>query len=194
MEAFLFYISAALAIGGGLAVAFNRNIVRSGFSLLATLLGLSFFYLLLGADFLFGVQMLVYVGGILVLVLFAVLLTTRIDQVRFSNPSMTGLPAAVLVGFTAATLGLIAVRTAWPEKSSPIVKGFVDHVTPIGDQLLTRWLFPFEAISILLLVALIGAVYLARKELRGGPAIVVEPSYETEPVPIVTAVPAHDHH
>jgi NADH:ubiquinone oxidoreductase subunit 6 (subunit J) len=89
----LFYAFAAAAVGGALAVAAGRNIVRSAFALLAVLLAVASMYAIMKADFLAAAQVLIYVGGILVLIIFAVMLTHRIADVRLSNESAPG-PAA----------------------------------------------------------------------------------------------------
>ncbi len=89
----LFYAFAAAAVGGAAAVAASRNIVRSAFSLLAVLLSAASMYAIMKADFVAAAQVLIYVGGILVLIVFAVMLTHRITDVRLSNESAPG-PAA----------------------------------------------------------------------------------------------------
>ena len=89
----LFYVFAAGAIGGAVSVAAGRNIVRSAFSLLAVLVSAAALYAIMKADFVAAAQVLIYVGGILVLILFAVMLTHRIADVRLSNESAPG-PAA----------------------------------------------------------------------------------------------------
>src|SRR3954471_14331418 len=109
----IFYGLAALVLLCGAMVAFSRNMLHAAFALLGTLAGVAGLYLFLGADFLGLAQLLIYVGGILVLLLFAVLLTARIGDVRASNRSLglgVGVPVAVAVS---AGLVLIAVRTPW---------------------------------------------------------------------------------
>src|SRR5687768_17019127 len=92
----VFYLLAVLVIGCAALVAFSRNMLHSALALLGTLAGVAGLYLHLGADFLGVSQLLIYVGGILVLVLFAVLLTTRIGDVKASNTSL-GRAAGLLV-------------------------------------------------------------------------------------------------
>src|SRR5439155_13324042 len=112
--AFFFYLLAAVTLVSAAGVALARNILYSAFALLGTLAGVAGLYLYLGADFLGVAQLLIYIGGILVLILFAVLLTNRIGEVRISNLSagmMIGAPAAI------AVIGLIvkmALATPWP--------------------------------------------------------------------------------
>jgi NADH:ubiquinone oxidoreductase subunit 6 (subunit J) len=90
----LFYVFALGAAGGAAAVAVSRNIVRSAFALLAVLLSVAALYAIMKADLLAGVQILVYIGGILVLIIFAVMLTHKITDVKLSNESSPGLAAA----------------------------------------------------------------------------------------------------
>ena len=97
ITAAVFYLLALVTVGSALGVALSRSIVYSAFALMGTLLGVAAIFVLLGADFLGVVQLLVYVGGILVLTLFAVMLTHRISDVNVSNRAVGRLPAAVLV-------------------------------------------------------------------------------------------------
>jgi NADH:ubiquinone oxidoreductase subunit 6 (subunit J) len=89
-----FYLFAAGALGGAAAVALSRNIVRSAFALLAVLVSVAAMYAIMKADFIAAAQVLIYVGGILVLIIFAVMLTHRITDVNVSNDSAPGLAAA----------------------------------------------------------------------------------------------------
>ena len=89
-----FYLFAAGALGGAAAVALSRNIVRSAFALLAVLVAVAAMYAIMKADFIAAAQVLIYVGGILVLIIFAVMLTHRITDVNVSNDSAPGLAAA----------------------------------------------------------------------------------------------------
>jgi len=91
---FFFYLFAATAVGGGAAVAFSRNIVRSAFALLAVLFSVAAMYAFARADFIVAAQILIYVGGILVLIIFAVMLTHKITDVKVSNESSPGLASA----------------------------------------------------------------------------------------------------
>jgi NADH:ubiquinone oxidoreductase subunit 6 (subunit J) len=105
----LFYAFAAAAVGGALAVAAGRNIVRSAFALLAVLLAVASMYAIMKADFLAAAQILIYVGGILVLIIFAVMLTHRISDVRLSNESAPG-PAAFFASLCLLfALGVIVI-------------------------------------------------------------------------------------
>ena len=158
----IFYGLAALALGCAAGVAFSRNILHSALALLGTLTGVAGLYLYLGADFLGMAQLLIYVGGILVLMLFAVLLTTRIGEVRATNHSLglgVALPVAAVVG---GGLVALAVRTPWS-----LTDAIAAPTTGrLGDAFLREDLLPFELVSVILLMALVGAMVLARRALR----------------------------
>jgi NADH-quinone oxidoreductase subunit J len=158
----LFYAVAGLAVAGAAGVAFSRNVVWSCIGLLMALLGVSGIYVYLSADFLAVAQILVYIGGVLVLILFAVMLTSRIGEVNVSNRSF-GL-AGGLALFAAATplLVAVAVLVPWPRRPAPPM---APTTAAIGNEFLSRWLLPFEIASVVLLATLVGAVVMARKEL-----------------------------
>jgi len=159
----VFYLLAAITVGSALGVALANNVVYSAFALMGTLLGVSALFVLLGADFLGMVQLLVYVGGILVLTLFAVMLTHRISDVNVSNRAVGRLPATVLVGIAFLWMLHVARQAVWvvktPEAPAPTTYA-------IGHAFLTTYVLPFEIASIVLLAALVGAVVVSRKEVK----------------------------
>lgn len=104
----VFYVVAAAAVGGGAAVALSKNIVRSAFALLTVLFSVAAVYALVRADFIVAAQILIYVGGILVLIIFAIMLTHKITDVKLSNESSPG-PVSV----TACACVFILVVTAF---------------------------------------------------------------------------------
>lgn len=158
----VFYGLAALVLAGAAGVAFSRNILRSAFMLLAALGGTAGLYLFLGADFVGVTQLLVYVGGILVLLLFAVLLTGRIGDVAVTNAALgrgAAVPLALLVGLLLVT---IVATTAWPRTEAIAAP----TTARLGDGLLNESLLPFELMSLVLLMALVGAMVVARGAAR----------------------------
>ena len=159
----IFYLIAAVTVGSAAMVAFSRNIIHSAFSLLGTFAGVAGIYVFLGADFVAAVQVLIYVGGILVLILFAVMLTHRITDVQITNRSVGRIPALVVVGIFAFLLVQTIRETPW-QKAKEIV--YAPTTAKIGDLFLENYLLPFELASLVLLAALIGAVSLSRKELK----------------------------
>lgn len=164
MSVFMFWCFALLAVAGALGVVFQKRIVNSTFALALSLVGVAGLYWNLGADFIGTTQILIYVGGVTVLMLFAVMLTpkesTRVPLVRF-------IPAGIVVAIVAAMLyavyqGVHAALTARGvtlEEPQPTAE-------TIGRVFLERdqYLIAFELASVLLLVVVVGAVFLARRK------------------------------
>lgn len=154
----LFYIAGVLALGGAVGVVGTRNIVHAALFLLVSLLGIAGVYLLVFAEFLALVQVLIYGGAIVIVVLFALMLT-RLQEFRgaMENPQwpLAALAAIILFGVIAAAI----IRTGAPQATERVGPGIQD----IGQSLFTRWAIPFEVASVLLLVALIGAIVIARE-------------------------------
>jgi NAD(P)H-quinone oxidoreductase subunit 6 len=160
----VFYLVALLVVASAAMVAFSHNIIYSAFSLLGTFAGVAGIYVFLGADFVAAVQLLIYVGGILVLILFAVMLTHRITDVEITNRAAGVIPGVVIVAIFLALLIQTIRETPWA-KAKEIV--YAPTSAKIGDLFLQSYLLPFELASVVLLAALIGAVVLARKEIKG---------------------------
>lgn len=154
-----FWVMTLLTVGGAAFVAWSKNLVRSGFALLLTFFGVAGLYALLEADFVAALQLLIYVGGILVLFMFAVMLTHKISDVNLSNESSPQRAAFAAVYVLWVFLVYVILATKWPEAPQ---FGRTATVEELGRGLMTTWLLPFEVVSLLLLVALIGAAYLAR--------------------------------
>lgn len=159
----LFYFLAAVVLFFGGIVTFSRNIVHSGFALLGTFAGVAGLYGLLAANFLAAVQILVYVGGVLVVILFAIMLTRNIQDAKLSNPTRKLFLASMFGLVISTLLIIIAIRFPNPEKNLTDVHSTVSR---IGDALLGKYLIPFEILSLLLLATMVGAVMMVRKEIR----------------------------
>lgn len=163
IEPLVFTGLSALTITACALIAFSRNLVYSAFSLLGAFAGIAGLMILLGADFVGIIQILVYVGGILVLYLFAVLMTAGIGDVKLSNPMISvkiAVPALLLL---LILLGKLIYSTTWFVAEAPQAQ---PTTAAIGQTLLKEYLLPFELISILLLAALVGAVAAARREVK----------------------------
>jgi len=157
----IFYLFAVLTIGSAVIVVTSKNIVYAAYSLLLTLFGVAGIYALLGADFLAIVQIMVYVGGILILLLFGVMLTNKITSVEIRTGTVQLLPAAVGCGILLGAIVAIMVWTEW--KIDPAVIP-VTTTPEIGSLLITEYVLIFELLAMLLLIALIGAASIARRE------------------------------
>ncbi|MFH1680649.1 MAG: NADH-quinone oxidoreductase subunit J [Candidatus Eisenbacteria bacterium] len=159
-----FVLLALMTVVPAFVVAFSRSLIYSAFALLFTLVGMAGLYGFLAADFLAILQILLYVGGILVLILFGVLFTQKtytpaVATGRFAFPPVLVVGAALF----AVLFLVLAVGVSWPlaedRPAEPTIR-------VLGNLLLSRHLLPFEVASVVLLTVLIGAVAVARKELR----------------------------
>jgi len=159
----IFYLIAAITVVSAACVVFSGNIVYSAFSLVGTFGGVAGIYVLLGADFVAAVQILIYVGGIVVIILFAIMLTHRIADVQITNRSVGKIPALIVTGLVITLLVSTILDSSWIKAD----KVSYDPTTAqIGELFLKDYLLPFELASIVLLIALIGAVTLSRKEIK----------------------------
>lgn len=160
----IFIIFAVMTVGSAALVVFSKKIIYAAFSLMLSLFGVAALFVFLSADFLAAVQVIIYVGGILVLILFGVLLTVKITSINvISHLSQRIWGSIAAVGMF--VLVFIAIlRTNWRilDKSEEVI--YVPQSEAIGIQLLTNYILPFEVASILLLAALIGAMFLVRSE------------------------------
>ena len=161
MAEITFWFIAGLTIVSAVMVVYSKKLLNSAIALLFTLFGVAGLYVFLWADFLAAVQIVVYIGGILILIIFGIMLTNRITTVHISHSSIQrgygGMVVVGLMGF----LGWMIVRTPWLQKQALEPE---QTVATIGRLLLTDYLMPFEVTSVLLLGALIGAATLSRAE------------------------------
>jgi NADH-quinone oxidoreductase subunit J len=161
IEAAVFWALAIVTVGSAGVVVFARSLIYSAFALLFAFVGVAGLYLLLGADFLATTQLLIYVGGILVLLLFGVMLTHKLYDLELRSEVTQFLPGLVIAAGIFGLLTLTAIRTQWS-----IGPGRPPAFTTkeIGQLFMGRFLLPFEAASILLLVALMGAAMIVRRK------------------------------
>jgi NADH-quinone oxidoreductase subunit J len=156
----IFYVLAAITVVSAVIVVFNKNVIHSAFSLFFTLFAVSGFYVLLRADFIAITQIMIYVGGILILLLFGVMLTTKVTDLQISTKTLNMIPSIIFTVGIISILIFIIISTKWNIKQ-PVMND--ETVSQIGKLLLTNYLLPFEIASIVLLVALIGSAMFARK-------------------------------
>ena len=162
-SAALFYLFAIMSAASALGVAISRNIVRTAVCLLFTLIGVAGLYFLLHAEFLAAVQLVVYAGGTLILIIFGVMLTSKSPFSRF-EPKL----GEVIVAISIASILLFALVMAIARTSfaSDALVADIYPVDRLGQVLLGDYLIPFEVVSVLLLVVMIGAAYLAKGRRR----------------------------
>lgn len=159
-----YYLLAAIIIISAIVVVFSKNVMISAFSLLFTLFGIAGLYVLLNADFLAITQIMIYIGGILVLIIFGVMLTTRISGIDVKSGSLGTVQkviAALLSGIFLLALVIIFTSTKWYLAD---IKPYDSTINDLGNEILTNYLLAFEAASILLLIAIIGAALIARRK------------------------------
>jgi NADH-quinone oxidoreductase subunit J len=167
MQLALFIIFGALALGGALNLLFQRHPINSALSLVVVMMSLAVLYWSLGAEFLAAAQVIVYSGAIMVLFVFVIMLLNAGEEERTH-----GSRAASIVGFPGAAAIFCLLSFVFLSERDALGKANVggdlgnglDNIAAVSSMLFTRQLLPFEVTSILILVAILGAVVLARKE------------------------------
>jgi NADH-quinone oxidoreductase subunit J len=157
----IFYFFAALAVVAGVMMITRKSAVHSAVYLVLTFVSVAAIYILLGADFLFAVQILVYAGGILVLFLFVIMLVNLEEPRRFSGGKLhlatTAVVTFLLFGMLASVFARAGAGESIRAASQP-----EGNLQAVGFALFTDYMLPFEVVSVLLLVAMIGAIVLGR--------------------------------
>ncbi len=163
VAAVLFYIFAGISAISALGVVISRNIVRTAVFLLFTLVGVAGLYFLLNAEFLAAVQLVVYAGGTLILIIFGVMLTSKSPFSRFEPKAVEVVIAISVASVIFFALVLAITRTKFAVNPTDFTAYPIDK---LGQTLLGDFLVPFEIVSVLLLVVMIGAAYLAKGRRR----------------------------
>lgn len=168
-EAIFFYIFAAMVLAGGILTITQKNAVHSALFLIVSLMGVAGLYLLQKAEFLFAVQIVLYIGGIMVLFLFVIMLV-NLDQAakekQFNGQWIISLICVALVGVQVTFFlwkGGAAFRI--PQAPVAVAASAPGNTEQLADALFTEYLLPFEIASILLLVAVVGSVVMAKKRI-----------------------------
>ena len=160
-EDLLFLLFAAIMLGAALLVVLGRDIIRSGLWMILSFAALAGFYVLLGAPLVAAAQVLVYIGAISVLVLFAIMLTQSKAGPSNLVFQHQALPAGIAVAIITGVLALALTGTAWPGEQAARTDSPTDALALL---LFTDYLLPFEIVSVLLLAAVIGGVFLAKRD------------------------------
>jgi len=154
---FLFILLSVLTLGGGLGVVMTRNVVHAALFLLLPLLAVAGVYLILFAEFLALVQVLIYGGAIIIVLLFGIMLTRSAEYPRISDNRQWPLAVVAALGVAAVLAAAFIIKSVEGTKAhSPELS------SDLANPLFTRWAIPFEVASLVLLVALIGAIIIAR--------------------------------
>lgn len=156
-----FWIITSVVIISAAVAALSRNIVKAAFALFFTLLGVSGYYVLLGSGFLAVTQVIIYVGGILVLIMFGILLTNRSLYSEQQDSVYRYIMGAVMGIFLFVIIGKVIAMVPWTTAS--VLAEPVSDVRPLGRLLITKYLLPFEVAGMTLLLCLVGAAYLVRR-------------------------------
>ena len=166
-DTILFYAFAVLVLGGAILTITRRSAIHSAIALIVSLLGVAGLYLMQQAEFLFAVQIVLYVGGIMVLFLFVIMLV-NLDQAakerQFNRQWLVALIASVLV---CGQIGYFIYRgqSAFRIADQTAVPAILGNTEILGDTLFSEYLLPFEIASVLLLVAVVGSVVMAKKRI-----------------------------
>lgn len=168
-----FYALAALTLIPALCVVRARSIVHAGFWLLPCFIGVAGLYAALEAHFFFVVQLLIYAGAILILILFALMLTKDAMNPHVSQTNRMGFLSGLIASALGLTASVVLMQQGWPITSTPPADAAA-QTQALGNALIGLYAIPFEVASLLLLAALIGAVVLAKTER--------EPEPETPPL------------
>ncbi len=156
----IFYVVAVVTVAGALGVVLARSVVHAALFLILALLSVAAVFILLSAEFLAIVQVLIYGGAVTILVLFAMMLTRVRDLPQPSDGAQRPFAALAAGAFLGISV-LAAVATDWPGETEKIT---VVTLNELGEALFRTWAIPFEIASLVLLVALIGGIILARSE------------------------------
>jgi NADH-quinone oxidoreductase subunit J len=160
-EVLAFWVLGFVLVGSALAVVLSKNLFHAVLWLALALTGTAGVFLQLDAEFLAAVQLLLYAGGIVTIVVFAIVVTERLVGERISQTSRRIAASAVVAAALLAT-----ILSAISERPLPVAPPALpaDLTRNIGDAILTRFVMPFELLALLMLAALMGAIYFARPD------------------------------
>ena len=156
----IFGFASLVTLGAAVAVVTNKNILHSAYYLILAFVGVAAIYVMLEAPFVAVVQVLVYVGAIAILIVFAIMLTRRLMSKDMEQQNKQWIPSALGALALFLVLGWIVYTAGWPVHEGVIP---ADPISQIGQDLLTTYLVPFEIASVLLLAALVGAILIGRE-------------------------------
>lgn len=155
-----FYAVLALILAAAVLTVTVRNLFHAAIFLAFSLLGVAVVYFFLRAEFLAGVQILLYVGAVMTLIIFAIMLTARIGDPAVPQSNRQRIPVSFLIAVSAFFLISAILKTPWKTGATFQTTNAVE----LGKALMGEFVFPFEVISIVLLIALIGAIVIARSD------------------------------
>jgi NADH-quinone oxidoreductase subunit J len=166
-SAILFWVLALFTLAFGFGVVRARNLFKGAISLALSLFGVAGIFVMLNAEFLAGIQVLLYIGAVVTLVIFAIMLTQGMSDPRIRQFTRMQIPGALLIVLLVILLvngGLLAAPAILEAEASAGATVASASVQALGTDLLYHYILPFDVITVLLLVAMVGAIVLARKE------------------------------
>jgi NADH-quinone oxidoreductase subunit J len=161
----IFIFASLVTLGAGIAVVTNKNILHSAFFLILAFVGVASLYVMLEAPFIAVVQVLVYIGAIAILIIFAIMLTRRLMSKELEQKNAQWIWAALGSVLLFVVLGWIVYTANWPVSPRAVPE---DTITIMGEELLTTYIIPFEIASVLLLAALVGSILIGREKDQEG--------------------------
>jgi NADH:ubiquinone oxidoreductase subunit 6 (subunit J) len=163
VQTVIFAIFTVMTLGGGLGVVSSRNVFHSALFLVLSFAGVVGYYVLLDAGFLAAVQLLIYIGAIAILILFAIMLSRGLMAEHQSQRNQQWWIAALVALLIFVVLAVVLWQVDWPVADDQALASPSVAISQLGQDLLGPYVIPFEVASVLLLVALVGAVILARE-------------------------------
>ncbi|MDP3921607.1 MAG: NADH-quinone oxidoreductase subunit J [Candidatus Omnitrophota bacterium] len=160
------YAMMFVVLAAAVAAVTLRNLFHCALALAGVLIGVAGMYLAMHAEFLAMVQILIYVGAVMTLIIFAIMLTQRLGAGDVAQNNKQSLFGAVAAAGFVVTLGGILWKTPWPVKEEAVTSSF--SASDLGESLMTTYVLPFEIIAIVLFAVLIGAIVVARKDAPKG--------------------------
>ena len=156
----IFYFFAVLTVASAAIVVFSSSLIYSAFALLFTFFGVAALYVFLGADFLAATQLVIYVGGILILLLFGVMLTHKLYDLDLKTETFQFFPGFLVMAAVLLTLTGVISKTQWFSRGERPPN---PTTSEIGQLFMKEYILPFEVASVFLLIALIGAAMIVRR-------------------------------
>jgi NADH-quinone oxidoreductase subunit J len=157
----IFGFASLVTLGAAIAVVTNKNILHSAYYLILAFVGIAAIYVMLEAPFIAVVQILVYIGAIAILIIFAIMLTRKLMSKEMEQQNAQWIPSALGALALFVVLGWIVYTAGWPVHEGAVP---AEPITQLGEDLLTTYLVPFEIASVLLLAALVGAILIGREK------------------------------
>ena len=161
LSVLIFAFASLVTLAAAVAVVTNKNILHSAYYLILAFVGVAALYVMLEAPFIAMVQVLVYIGAIAILIIFAIMLTRRLMSKDMEQQNAQWIPSALGSLTLFVVLGWIVYTAGWPAHEGAVP---AEPISQLGQDLLTTYLVPFEIASVLLLAALVGAILIGREK------------------------------